>query len=154
MAALVHGAVEAHGKVVLIPASGDAHVAGADPRGEGMHGVVQPPRFGSETHHHQRLGDQLALVRHGGVRGEHLVVGHGPFSVEPSDEGDQRVGHLAEQRCDRLGPHLRLVVVQKHVIGALVPVVAKMAFDVAAGELEVALKRRRESSEVRVGARG
>ena len=60
--ALVHRSVQPAGEVRLIPPSGDAHVMGAEPGGERVHGVVNPPPSAVKAHQPDDLGDQPALA--------------------------------------------------------------------------------------------
>ena len=133
-------------EVVQVVAGGDAHVAAAERLGERVRRHVEAPAVGVEAdaleHHHARapLGlhvDLAAERQHERAR-------------RLRDERHERLAQLREQRPQLRRGHLRLEVVEQHVVGVLV---AREAAHVLVAELQVPGHRVAEAAVVGGGAR-
>ena len=145
--ALVHRAVQAGRKVRLVPARRDPHIAGPDPGGERMHGVVHPPPRPVKAHQVQHVRDEppLTLDRKAPVKARGIDAGL--VLGERRNHRHELGLQLIEQRAHLSRLHPGLIVVEQRVVWALELVKAR---NVVAGELEVVAEIRRKRAEVGV----
>src|SRR5437879_1076017 len=118
-----------------------------------MDGVVESPSVPVEPHpfKHGQYQRALPAGREGAMQARVVDV---PCAIsQRCDQWDQLFLQLAEQSPDAVGLHLRLVVVEHDVVGAIEAGKALEALDVTALEYQVSLQMRRERCEVRLSAR-
>ena len=149
VAELVQAAVQRAREVVQVVARGDPRVAAADALGERVRRGVEPPAVRVEAdaleHRHRRAALILDLV----LAGEHVR----PLARRARrrvDERPQALPHGLEQGAQPRGRHLRLEVVEQHVVRVRG---AREARRVAVAELEMGREGVPEAREVRRRAR-